>query len=84
MKIERLTQIVSYAYQNVRFYKRMMDENGIDPLSIEDYDSLRKLPFLHKDDIQAQPEDFISDEYKNSRKPKTLCSGARPVPRENI
>ena len=72
MKIERLTQIVSYAYQNVRFYKRMMDENGIDPLSIEDYDSLRKLPFLHKDDIQAQPEDFISDEYKKFPKTKDI------------
>lgn len=72
MKIERLTQIVSYAYRNVHYYKRMMDEKGIDPSSIEDYASLKKLPFLHKDEIQSRPEDFLSEEYKKFPKTKDI------------
>lgn len=49
---ERLVKTVKHVYENVPYYKNMMDQKGITPADIKSTDDLHKLPFLTKDDLR--------------------------------
>jgi phenylacetate-CoA ligase len=59
-QIRQLTWIVEYAYNNVPYYKRVFDEEGIRPSHIQTFDDLKKLPFLTKEIINKNFEDLVS------------------------
>lgn len=53
---ERLVKQVHHVYENVPYYKALMDEKGVTPDDIQSVDDLHKLPFLSKADLrQAYP-----------------------------
>ncbi len=49
---ERLIKQVQYVYDNVPYYKKLMDDKGISPSDIKSIDDLHKLPFLSKSDLR--------------------------------
>lgn len=49
---ERLVKTVKHVYENVAYYRNMMDEKGVMPGDIQSVDDLHKLPFLTKDDLR--------------------------------
>ena len=48
----RLKKMVSRIYHNVEFYRKKMQQLGIEPGDITDIDDLRKLPFTTKNDLR--------------------------------
>ncbi len=51
---ERLREQVKHVYENVPYYKQLMDEKGLIPEDIQTLDDLKKLPFLTKTDLRDQ------------------------------
>lgn len=51
---ERLRKQVKHVYENVPYYKQLMDEKGLIPDDIQTLDDLKKLPFLTKTDLRDQ------------------------------
>lgn len=49
---ERLAKTVRHVYQNVPYYRNLMDKQGVTPDDIHSVDDLCKLPFLTKDDLR--------------------------------
>ncbi len=49
---QRLIKMVERAYNNVPFYKQLLDKAGIKPSDITGIDDLKKLPFTTKDDLR--------------------------------
>lgn len=49
---ERLVRTVKHVYDNVPYYRNMMEEKGVTPSDIKSVDDLHKLPFLTKDDLR--------------------------------
>lgn len=49
---ERLVKTVKHVYENVPYYKRLMEEKGLTPADIQSAEDLHKLPFLTKDDLR--------------------------------
>ncbi|MCI8442171.1 MAG: phenylacetate--CoA ligase [Provencibacterium sp.] len=49
---ERLVKTVRHVYQNVPYYRSLMEKKGITPEDIRSVDDLHKLPFLTKDDLR--------------------------------
>ena len=49
---ERLVKTVERAYNNVPYYKKKMDDLGLQPGDIKGVDDLHKLPFLSKADLR--------------------------------
>lgn len=49
---ERLVETVRRVYDNVEYYRNLMDEKGIKPEDIKSVDDLHKLPFLKKQDLR--------------------------------
>lgn len=49
---ERLVAQVKHVYENVKYYRDLMDEKGVTPDNIKSTDDLYKLPFLSKADLR--------------------------------
>lgn len=52
LQSERLVAQVKHVYENVPYYKKLMDEKGVTPDDIKSVDDLHKLPFLTKADLR--------------------------------
>ena len=48
LQLERLKDMVAYAYDNTVYYKRAFDEAGVKPGDIESLDDIAKFPFCDK------------------------------------
>lgn len=49
---ERLVKTVHHVYENVLYYRNLMDKKNVKPQDIQSRDDLHKLPFLTKDDLR--------------------------------
>ncbi|MCR5306546.1 MAG: phenylacetate--CoA ligase, partial [Oscillospiraceae bacterium] len=58
---ERLKKQVRHVYDNVPYYRNMMDNKGVTPDDIQSVDDLKKLPFLSKADLrEAYPYGLLA------------------------
>jgi len=63
---KKLRYLIRHAYKNVVYYRRLLDEAGIDPQSILAAEDLLRIPITQKSDLRANPLEEI------------LARGARP------
>jgi phenylacetate-CoA ligase len=52
LQSERLVKTVRRVYDNVPYYKKLMDEKGVTPTDIKSVEDLHKLPFVTKSDLR--------------------------------
>ena len=52
LQSEKLVKQVKHVYENVPYYKNLMDEKGVKPEDIKGIEDLHKLPFLTKADLR--------------------------------
>ena len=63
---EKLVKQVKHVYENVKYYRDLMDEKGVKPDDIKSVDDLYKLPFLTKADLRdAYPYGLLGTDLKN-------------------
>ena len=63
---EKLVKQVKHVYENVEYYRKLMDEKGVAPEDIKSVDDLHKLPFLSKADLRdAYPYGLLGTDLKN-------------------
>jgi phenylacetate-CoA ligase len=53
LQLKRLQNVVKRAYENVPYYKKRFDDEGIKPEDIKTLDDIQKLPLTTKDDLRA-------------------------------
>ena len=54
LQSKRLVEQVKFVYENVKFYRDLMDEKGLKPEDIKGIEDLHKLPFITKDNLRDQ------------------------------
>ena len=63
---EKLVKQVKHVYENVKYYRDLMDKKGVTPDDIKSIDDLHKLPFLTKADLRdAYPYGLLGTDLKN-------------------
>lgn len=63
---EGLVNVVKRVYENVPYYRNMMDEKGVKPEDIKGLEDITKLPFLTKDDLRdAYPYGLMARPLKD-------------------
>ncbi|MBQ2841796.1 MAG: phenylacetate--CoA ligase [Clostridia bacterium] len=63
---EKLVKQVKHVYENVKYYRDLMDEKGVTPDDIKSVDDLHKLPFLTKADLRdAYPYGLLGTDLKD-------------------
>ena len=66
LQSEKLVKQVKNVYENVKYYRDLMDEKGVTPDDIKSVDDLYKLPFLTKADLRdAYPFGLLGTDLKN-------------------
>ena len=49
---EKLRKQVKHVYENVPYYRNLMEEKGLTPDDIQTIEDIKKLPFLSKADLR--------------------------------
>ena len=63
---EKLVKQIRYVYDNVKYYRDLMDKKGVKPEDIKGTEDLCKLPFLKKDDLrEAYPYGLLATDLKD-------------------
>ncbi len=66
VQTEGLINVVKRVYENVPYYRNMMDEKGVKPEDIKSLDDITKLPFLTKNDLRdAYPYGLMARPLKD-------------------
>ncbi len=61
LQSEKIVKQVKHVYENVPYYKNLMDEKGVKPEDIKGIEDLHKLPFLSKADLrEAYPYGLLA------------------------
>ena len=76
---EKLKDIISYAYENSKFYRRRFEENNITPDQIRKPEDLNRIPPLSRIDLQEYLED-IKTGNENNIHLKCTSSGTTGIP----
>lgn len=63
---EKIVKQVKHVYDNVEYYRNLMDEKGVKPEDIKTIDDIKKLPFLTKADLRdAYPYGLLGTDLKD-------------------
>ena len=66
LQSEKLKKQVKHVYENVEYYRNLMDEKGVTPDDINGIEDLYKLPFLTKSDLRdAYPSGLLAKPLKD-------------------
>ena len=52
LQSEKLVKQVKHVYENVPYYRELMDKKGVKPEDIHGIEDLHKLPFIEKSDLR--------------------------------
>ncbi len=65
LQSEKLVKQVQHVYENVPYYRALMDEKGVKPEDVHGIEDLYKLPFLQKSDLRdAYPYGLLARPLK--------------------
>lgn len=63
---EKIKNQIRHVYDNVRYYRQLMDDKGVKPEDIRGIEDIHKLPFLSKADLrEAYPYGLLGTDLKN-------------------
>jgi len=80
LQTRRLRQLLLHASQNVPFYRQRFLQTGLTPDDIQDSSDLAQLPALTKDELRANIDSLIADNYHRSDLIARSTGGSTGVP----
>lgn len=75
---EKLCKLISYCYENIKYYRELFDEHSIRPDDIKTVADLVKVPVLTKEQLRNRFWDFLPKELPRCRVSRT--SGSTGIP----
>jgi len=76
----QLEKLLKHAYENVPYYRRVFNERGLKPKDIQDFDDLKKLPYLTKEIIRNNLKDLVAQNYSRSKLQYSTTGGSTGIP----
>jgi len=80
VQARRVQSMVSHAYRTVPYYRETMDRLGLLPSHFQCADDLSRLPLLEREQLQRDPESFVSTAHTLNRCLKLRTGGSTGVP----
>jgi len=78
--MRQLKKLLNHAYENVPYYRKVFDKRGLKPKDIQDFDDLKKLPYLTKDIVRENLPDLIANNYPKWKLQYVITSGSTGTP----
>jgi len=80
LQFQRLKKLLIYANENVPYYNRVFKRFGVMPKSMNDFEIMKKIPFLTKDIIRRNFNELISTNIPKSQMFHSHTSGTTGSP----
>ena len=80
--IRRVRAMVKHAYENVPFYREVMDQRGLKPRDFQTAADLARLPVIDRDLYVQQTEKFQAPNFANADGLNLLSSGTSGTPKK--
>ncbi|MBA7711699.1 Phenylacetate-coenzyme A ligase [subsurface metagenome] len=78
--MQQLSTLLHHAYDNVPYYRKLFDERGLKPKDIQNWDDLKKLPYLTKGIVRENLSDLIARNYPKSKLQCATTGGSTGIP----
>jgi len=79
-QLQQLSKLLTHAYENVPHYRRVFDERGLKPKDIQDFNDLKKLPYLTRDLVRENLEDLVARNYPKYKRLFFTTGGSTGTP----
>jgi len=79
-QLQQISKLLSHAYENVPYYRKVFDERGLKPKDIQCFSDLQKLPFLTKEIIRDNLDDLKAINYPASKFEYVTTGGSTGIP----
>ncbi|MHA3962776.1 MAG: phenylacetate--CoA ligase family protein [Candidatus Thorarchaeota archaeon SMTZ1-45] len=66
-RFTKLRGLVSHAYENVPYYRRIFKERGLEPSNIKNLEDISKLPILSKRDVRNCKTELLASSFDKSK-----------------
>ena len=76
LQLQKLKALLQHAYEHTQFYHDRFKEAGITPATIHDFDDLRLLPPLTKEDIVLHLDDIIARNFLTTELHRSATGGS--------
>lgn len=80
LRNEKLRRLVAHAYEQVPYYRRMMDQAGVRPEDVQGVDGLNKLPVMTKDMLRQHWDDLRARDLDDERVTVSQTGGTTGIP----
>ncbi|HXJ78870.1 MAG TPA: hypothetical protein VMS64_09335, partial [Candidatus Methylomirabilis sp.] len=80
----RIRATIEYAYENVPFYRRALDERGLAPRDFRSHRDLERLPLIDGSMLAVDPDDFTAQRYRHEGREVFNTSGSTSGVRKRI
>ena len=79
-QLQQLDKLLCHAYENVPYYRKIFDEQGIKPKDIHNLNDLKKIPLLTKHILKTETNQFVARNYKKAQLLQARTSGSTGSP----
>lgn len=79
-QLKKLKGTIIYAYENVPYYKKLFDKENIDAYSINNFEDIKKVPYLTKEIIKENINDLYNKNYPKYKIEKKTTGGSTGTP----
>jgi phenylacetate-CoA ligase len=83
-QLSKLREIISYAYENSNFYRKLFDNSGIRASDIISLRDIARIPFTNPADLAKQPYDFPCVPLGDIARITTFTSSGTTGPRKRV
>ena len=79
-QMQQLSRLLHHAYQNVPYYRTVFDERGLKPGDIQNFDDMKRLPYLTREIARANLSDLKANNLPESTFEYASTSGSTGIP----
>jgi phenylacetate-CoA ligase len=79
-QLKKIKILISFAYKNVPYYKKIMNENHLHPSDISNFNDFQRIPILNKNQIRHYHDNLISADADKNNIRKDFTSGSTGEP----
>lgn len=74
-QLRSMQRIVTLAYEQTPFYRRLYDEHGFHPRMLQDFGDVERIPVIRKEDVREHGREMVVSKYSPEKLKKLGTSG---------
>ena len=79
-QMEQIKKLLEHAYKNVPYYTSLFNEYGINVKSIQNFNDMRRIPYLTKDIVRNNLDQLIDKNINKNKIVKVVTGGTTGIP----